>query len=161
MPRLRSESLKEERISKDEYFLRMAEVVAKRGTCLRLRVGSVLVKDGMVLSTGYNGAPRGLPHCTEVGCRVINGHCVRAIHSEENTIIQAAYHGVSTKGSTLYTLYFPCEYCAKTLINAGVVRIVYRDLYTNMDQPYIEKLFREAKVVVRRLLRRRSGGKGD
>lgn len=151
MPRRRTKSPNQERISRDEYFLRMAEVVSKRATCDRLFAGAVLVKDGMVLSTGYNGAPRGLPHCSKVGHRIIDGHCVRTIHAEANTIIQAAYHGVSTKGSTLYTLYFPCEYCAKTLINAGIVRIVYRDLYSNLDQAYINNLFGEAKVEVKRL----------
>ncbi|MBI2845157.1 MAG: cytidine/deoxycytidylate deaminase family protein [Chloroflexi bacterium] len=151
MPPRRKDPPREERISKDEYFLRMAEVVSKRATCDRLFAGAVLVKDGMVLSTGYNGAPRGMPHCSEVGHRIIDGHCVRTIHAEANTIIQAAYHGVSTKGSTLYTQYFPCEYCAKTLINAGVVRVVYRDLYSNLDQPYIKKLFGEAKVEVKHL----------
>lgn len=134
------------RISKDEYFLEMAEVISRRATCDRLWAGAVLVKDGMVLSTGYNGAPRGLPHCSEVGHRLINGHCVRTIHAEVNTIIQAAYHGVTTRNSTLYALYFPCEHCAKLLINAGIGRLVFRHIYKNLDQPYVRKLFRQAKV---------------
>lgn len=142
---------KEKRISKDDYFLQMAEVVAKRGTCSRLFAGAVLVKDGMVLSTGYNGAPRGLPHCTEVGHRIVDGHCVRTIHAEVNTIIQAAYHGVSTKDATLYALFFPCEYCAKMLINAGISRLVFRNIYKNMDLPYIRKLFRDAQVKMKHL----------
>lgn len=145
---------RQERISKDEYFLQMAEVVAKRATCDRLHAGAVLVKDGMVLSTGYNGAPRGLPHCIEVGHRMVGGHCIRTIHAEENVIIQAAYHGVSTNGSTLYALYFPCEYCAKTLINAGITRLAFRQIYKNLDQPYVRKLFRDAKVQVKHLPRR-------
>lgn len=136
------------RISKDEYFLKMADVVCQRGTCPRLAVGSVLVKDGMVLSTGYNGAPRGLPHCIDVGCRIVDGHCARVVHSEVNAILQAAYHGTPTAGSTLYTQYLPCEHCAKTLVNAGIVRIVFRDYYKNADNAYTKSLFKKAKVKI-------------
>lgn len=134
------------RVSKDEYFLQMAEVVSKRATCLKRHVGAVLVKDGMVLSTGYNGSPRGLPHCTEVGCRIVAGRCVRTIHAEANTILQAAYHGVVTQGATLYTLYFPCEYCVKALLNAGARRIVYRRIHKNKDSLYVRQMLKEAGV---------------
>lgn len=141
----------EARVSKDEYFLEIAKVVSQRATCPRLRAGAVLVKDGMVLSTGYNGAPRGLPHCSEVGCRIIAGHCVRTSHAEINTILQAAYHGVETNGATLYALYFPCEYCTKSLLNTGLKRVVFRNIYKNMDISYIKKMLKEAGVKTRHL----------
>jgi dCMP deaminase len=134
------------RLSKDKYFLNLAQVVAERGTCPRLKVGTVLVKEDKIISTGYNGAPRGVEHCIEVGCRLVNGHCSRAVHSEVNSILQAAYHGVQTKGSTLYTNYMPCENCTKEIINAGVERIVYKDLYKNTDQSFAKKLLKQAKV---------------
>lgn len=134
------------RISKDEYFLKMVDVVADRSTCLRKKIGSVLVKDGMVLSTGYNGAPRGLEHCTEVNCQVENGHCVRTVHAEVNAVIQAAYSGAATAGSTMYTQFLPCGHCAKILINAGVKRIVYSGIYENADNGYTEKILKKAGV---------------
>ena len=137
---------KSSRPSWDEYCLQIADLVATRATCSRLHVGAILVRNRMIISTGYNGSPRRTDQCDKVGCRVVNGHCVRTIHAEVNTVIQAAYHGISTKGTTLYTNYLPCEYCAKTLINAGVERIVYRKLYKNIDQPYTRKLLRQAKV---------------
>lgn len=142
---------KHPRPSKDEYFLNLSEVVAARATCHRLHVGTVLVKDNMIISTGYNGAPRGLPHCEDVGCRVVNGHCTRVVHAELNSLFQAAYHGASTNGATLYTLYLSCENCAKAIINAGIARVVYKRIYKNIDQPYARELFRKAKVKLVRL----------
>lgn len=141
------------RISKDDYFLKLADVVAERGTCPRKKIGAVLVRDGMILSTGYNGAPRGIEHCETLGCRMANGHCVRTIHAEVNAVIQAAYHGVSTKGSVMYTQVLPCEYCSKVLINAGVVEIVYCGEYENNDNVYTKKILRKAKVKLRDLTR--------
>ena len=92
-------------------------------------VGTVMVLDKRILTTGFNGSPAGLPHCDEAGHLMVDGHCVRTIHAEANAIIQAALHGVSTKGSTCYVTHFPCIQCAKMLINAGVVRIVYDQEY--------------------------------
>mgnify|MGYP001309321727 CR=1 FL=1 len=117
------------RPSWDAYFMELAEVVAKRSTCPRRHVGAVLVRDRRILATGYNGAPPGFPHCTEEGCLMRDGHCVRAIHAEVNAIVQAALHGVTVQGSTLYTTATPCIHCAKMLIGAGVRRIVYREWY--------------------------------
>ena len=99
--------------------------VARRSTCPRAAVGAVLVRDKRILTTGYNGAPRGLPHCTEVGCLMVNDHCVRTLHAEQNAIIQGALHGVDVAGSTLYVTHQPCLVCAKMIINAGVERVVY------------------------------------
>ncbi len=109
----------------NEYFLNIAREVAQRSTCERAKVGAVIVKDKRILTTGYNGSPRGLAHCTEVGCLMDNGHCVRTLHAEQNAIIQAALHGVITEGATIYITHQPCFNCAKTIINAGISEIVY------------------------------------
>ena len=117
------------RPSWDEYFLNIAVEVAKRSTCDRAHVGAVLVKDKRILTTGFNGSPSGLSHCDIDGHLLVDGHCVRTIHAETNAIIQAALHGVSTKEAACYVTHFPCINCTKTLINAGIVRVVYIDAY--------------------------------
>lgn len=122
----------------------IAGLVASRSTCLRRRVGAVIVKDKRLLATGYNGAPAGLRHCAEVGClreqrKVPPGErheLCRAIHAEQNAIIQAATFGVPMFGATIYTTHFPCVLCAKMIINAGIVRIVY-------EGPYPDELARD------------------
>jgi len=122
----------EKRPSWDEYFMMMAkDVVAKRATCPRRQVGAVLVRDKRIITTGYNGSPSGMPHCTEVGCRLHEGHCIRAIHAEQNAIVQAALYGVSTRGATCYVTAAPCVTCANLLVAAGIVRVVYGEEYTN------------------------------
>jgi dCMP deaminase len=113
----------------DTYFMKIAQDVAARSTCDRAFVGAVLVREKRILTTGFNGSPAGLPHCDEEGHLMVEGHCVRTIHAEANAIIQAALHGVSTKGATCYVTHFPCINCTKMLINAGVVRIVYDNAY--------------------------------
>lgn len=127
----------------DAYFMAIARTVGTRSTCLRRSVGAVLVRDRRILTSGYNGAPRGLPHCQEVGCELENGHCVRAVHAEINAVVQAALHGVSTEGATLYCTSQPCYACAKVIVNAGVVRVVDLDAY---DDPRSVHLFNEARV---------------
>jgi dCMP deaminase len=124
-----------ERRSLDEYFLRIALEVATRATCNRKLVGTVLVRDGHQLATGYNGSIAGLAHCDDVGHMMEDGHCVRTIHSEMNAIIQAARHGVSIEGSTAYVTWRPCWSCFKSLANAGVKRIVY--ISSNRDDSRI------------------------
>ncbi|MCL4426197.1 MAG: dCMP deaminase family protein [Firmicutes bacterium] len=117
--------------------MEMVRVVARRSTCLRRQVGALLVKDRQILATGYNGAPTGLPHCAEVGCLrdqfgIPSGErqeLCRGVHAEQNAIIQAARHGVSTDGATLYCTTEPCIVCSKMLINAGVKRILYLEPY--------------------------------
>ena len=106
------------RPSWDEYFMNIAHEVACRSTCTRAPVGAVIVKDKRILTTGYNGSPRGLAHCMEVGCLMDNEHCVRTLHAEQNAIIQAALHGVSTRGADIYVTHQPCFICAKMIINA-------------------------------------------
>lgn len=117
------------RLSWDEYFMGIAQMVATRATCPRKSVGAVLVRDNNILSTGYNSTIRGLPHCEDVGCDMENDHCVAVVHAEVNTVVQAARHGIMIKGATLYTLASPCWPCFKTVANAGVVRIVYGEFY--------------------------------
>lgn len=117
------------RPSWDDYFMQITYQVARRSTCPRATVGAVLVRDKRILTTGYNGAPTGLPHCTEVGCLMVNSHCVRTLHAEQNAIIQGALHGVDVSGSTLYVTHQPCLVCAKMIINAGIRRVVYAGHY--------------------------------
>ncbi len=117
------------RPSWDDYFMGITFQVAQRGTCDRARVGAIIVKDRRILTTGYNGAPAGLPHCDEVGHLMINGHCMRTLHAEQNAIIQAALHGVSVAGGTIYVTHQPCLTCAKMIINAGIKRVVYAGHY--------------------------------
>ena len=137
----------------DEYFMEIAEVVRKRSTCLRRKVGAIIVKDSRILATGYNGAPAGVPHCGEVGClraqlNVPSGErheLCRGIHAEQNAIVQAAYLGVSIDGSTLYCTNQPCVLCAKMLINAGVKRIVIKEGYPD---ELAQKMLAEAGLKV-------------
>ncbi len=117
------------RPSWDDYFMGITFEVAKRSTCDRARVGSIVVKDRRILTTGYNGAPAGLPHCDEIGHLMIAGHCVRTLHAEQNALIQAALHGVSVAGGTIYVTHQPCLTCAKMIINAGIKRVVYAGHY--------------------------------
>jgi dCMP deaminase len=125
------------RPSWDEYFMAIVDLVSKRSTCLRRKVGAAIVKDKNILATGYNGAPRGLPHCLDIGClreelNVPTGErheLCRGLHAEQNAIIQAAYHGVAIRGATLYATTQPCSICTKMIINAGIIRIVYKEGY--------------------------------
>ena len=116
-------------MSWDEYFMNVARVVATRATCDRKHVGAVLVRDRTILSTGYNGSIRGLPHCTEAGHMMEDGHCVATVHAEANAIIQAAKNGVAIEGATIYTTASPCWPCFKLIANAGCRRIVFGEFY--------------------------------
>jgi dCMP deaminase len=109
----------------DSYFMKIAHAVSERSTCDRAEVGCVLVLEKRILTTGFNGSPTGQAHCDESGHLMVDGHCVRTIHAETNAIIQAALHGVSTRGATCYVTHLPCINCTKALINAGITRIVY------------------------------------
>ncbi len=139
----------------DTYFMRMAELVATRSTCLRRQVGAVIVKEKRVLTTGYNGAPRGLRHCEEVGCvrqqnNVESGtrhELCRGVHAEQNAVIQGAYFGISIKGATVYTTNFPCVLCSKILLNAGIEEIVFLDTYVD---DLSKQILDEAGIKVRR-----------
>ena len=139
------------RKSWDDYFMDIVELVKERSTCLRRQVGALIVKDKRILSTGYNGAPMDVPHCDEVGClrqelNVPSGtkhELCRAVHAEQNAIVQAALYGVSLKGSTLYITDSPCVICAKLAINAGIKKVVYKG---NYPDELAKKLLDEAKV---------------
>lgn len=114
------------RISRDDLNMEIARVIALRGTCERGRVGAVIAKDGRIISTGYAGAPAGLPHCTEAGCLIgADGGCIRTSHAEAGAIAFAARKGIATEGATLYVTLAPCQSCAKLIINAGIERVVY------------------------------------
>ena len=135
----------------------ITKVVAKRSTCLRRQVGAILVKDKRILSTGYNGAPAGLRHCEEVGClredsSVPSGErheLCRGLHAEQNAIIQAAYHGTSIAGSTLYCTNKPCIICSKMIINAGIEMVFYEEGY---NDPLADQMLAEAGIKIVRIV---------
>ncbi len=129
----------------DEYFMQIARTVATRATCPRLSVGAVLVREHRILTTGYNGAPRGVAHCTQAGCMLVNDHCMRATHAEANAIVQGALHGVSLAGSIAYCTHQPCVNCSKLLISAGVQKIIYDIGYPD---PVASELLAEAGVAI-------------
>jgi dCMP deaminase len=117
------------RASWDDYFMSIARVVSTRSTCQRKYVGAVIVRNRTILSTGYNGSIRGMPHCIDVGHMMENDHCVATIHAEANAILQAARNGVTIEGSTIYVTASPCWNCFKACANAGIVRICYGEFY--------------------------------
>jgi len=135
----------------DSYFMKIAYLVATRSTCIRRKVGAVIVKDKRILSTGYNGAPSGLLHCLDIGClrdkmNIPSGErqeLCRGLHAEQNAIIQGAMYGVSLMGSTIYVTNQPCITCAKMLIQAGIVKIIYQGDYPDT---FALELLKEAKV---------------
>jgi len=136
------------RPSWDEYFLKLAMLASERATCPRMHCGCVLVKDRYVLSTGYNGSLPGADHCEDVGCLVVDGHCVRTNHAEMNAICQAARHGVSVDGATAYVTNMPCTTCAKALAAAGIRRVV---VFSDYHSTLAERFFEESGVVLDRL----------
>jgi dCMP deaminase len=125
--------------------MQIARTVATRATCPRASVGCVIVREHRILTTGYNGSPRGVAHCTEVGCTLVNDHCMRATHAEANAIVQGALHGVNLSDSTAYCTHQPCVNCSKLLISAGVRKIVYDTAYPDA---VAQELLSEAGVAV-------------
>ena len=127
------------RPSWERYFMDITELVAKRSTCTRREVGAVVIKNKRILATGYNGAPSGISHCIDIGClredlNVASGErheLCRGIHAEQNAIVQAAFHGVSINGATLFCTNLPCSICAKMIINAGILEIYYQSGYAD------------------------------
>ena len=137
----------------DEYFLEIAKVVASRATCDRGKNAAVIVKNKRILTTGYVGSPMNMPHCDEVGHLLhevidengsISKHCIRTVHAEQNAILQAALHGISTEGATLYAKFEPCFTCAKMIINAGIKRVVCEKRYHAGE--LTRKFFKDAGV---------------
>lgn len=126
------------RPSWDDYFIEMSRMVGRRGTCDRGRAGCVIVKDKRVVATGYVGSPPGMPHCDEVGHLFqkvmkedgsVSNHCVRTIHAEQNAICQAAKHGISLDGTTIYVKMEPCYVCARMIVAVGIKRVVCEKMY--------------------------------
>ncbi|MDD4735576.1 MAG: cytidine/deoxycytidylate deaminase family protein [Kiritimatiellae bacterium] len=143
----------------DTYFMDIAHVVSRRGNCSRRQVAALIVREKRIISTGYNGTPRGVRNCFEGGCPRCSsdapsghnlGDCICA-HAEENAIVQAAYHGIAVRGSTLYCTISPCLMCAKMIINAGIVEVVYEEEYHFSEQA--RNLFAEAGVLCRQFYR--------
>ena len=140
----------------DSYFMEIAGIVAKRSTCIRRSVGALIVREKRILSTGYNGAPSGLGHCADLGCiREMKGvasgerhELCRGLHAEQNAIIQAAYHGVSIKGSFLYSTHLPCSICVKMIINAGIDQVFYLEGYPD---DLATQLIAESGIIVNRV----------
>ncbi len=146
----------EERLSWDEYFMKITRDVALRATCVKRKVGAIIVKDKRILSTGYNGAPKGLKHCSEVGClrkemNVPSGQrheLCRGLHAEQNAIIQAAVHGVKIEDGIMYCTYQPCIICVKMMINAGIKCLVFEG---NYPDELAANMIMESRMEVRRL----------
>ena len=129
----------------DEYFLKLAMLASERSTCPRMHCGCVLVKDRFVLATGYNGSLPHQPHCEDIGCLIVDNHCVRTNHAEINALVQAAVHGVSIKGSTAYITNMSCTTCSKALIAAGIKRVV---VFTDFHDTLATKFYVDAKVEI-------------
>ncbi|MEK7608100.1 MAG: dCMP deaminase family protein [Patescibacteria group bacterium] len=136
-----------------EYFMKIAEIVATRSTCNRRSVGAVLVRARVILSTGYNGAPRGMEHCDESGHEIVDGHCVRTVHAEANALVQAARNGISIDGSTMYLTHSPCYDCFKMMVNGGVSAVYYKDFYMSRYEASerVLKLAKKAGVLIKKL----------
>ena len=138
-----------------EYFMNITRLVAERSTCARRKVGAIAVKNKRILATGYNGAPRNMRDCLDVGCLreklgIPSGQrheLCRGLHAEQNVIIQAAVHGISLEGATIYCTHQPCILCAKMIVNAGIVRVVYHSGYPD---DFALDIFKEAGVLVER-----------
>ena len=139
----------------DDYFMAIAQVVATRATCDRKHVGAVIVRGRTILSTGYNGSIRGMPHCDEVGHMMEDGHCVATIHAEANAIIQAAKNGVAIDGADIYITASPCWPCFKLIANAGIRRIVYGEFYRD------ERIFEVARKLGIELLKLGEDRRGE
>lgn len=148
--------MKNHRPDWDSYFMEIARIVSKRSTCIRRHVGAVIVKDKRILSTGYNGAPKGLTHCMDCGClrekmNIASGErheLCRGLHAEQNAIIQAALHGVSINGAEIYSTHLPCSICIKMIINAGILKVTYLDGYP--DELSIE-LIKESSIKLKKI----------
>lgn len=136
------------RASWDEYFMRIAIQAGTRSTCDRKHVGAVIVRDKTILSTGYNGSIRGMPHCDDVGHMMENTHCVATVHAEANAIIQAAKHGTPISGADIYITASPCWNCFKLIANSGIARIFYLEFYR--DERII-KIAREVGIELKKV----------
>ena len=130
-------------MNKVGLYLSIAQTVSKAGTCPKMEVGAVLVKNGRIISLGYNGAPRGVAHCDLVGCDEENKHCRRAVHAELNAILNAAFVGSSTDGAEMFSTHNPCQTCTKAIINAGISKVTYISEY---DDDFSQQLAKEGNL---------------
>ena len=128
------------------FFMKIAELISTKATCPRKSVGCVITKDNRIISTGYNGSPRGMKHCDDIGCKIINNHCQRVLHAEMNALLFA---GRDAEGATLYSNVLPCVVCFKLLIQAGIKRVVYEEDYNKKS---VEWLIKESGMVVERFI---------
>lgn len=149
--------MSDKRPSWDSYFMNIAQVAATRSNCCRRHVAAVIVRDQRIISTGYNGTPRGIKNCSEGGCPRCNSdapsgtgleECICS-HAEENAIVQAAYHGIAVKDAIIYTTFSPCLLCAKMIVNAGIREVVFQENYT-IDST-AARILTEAGITLRRL----------
>lgn len=146
-----------ERPDWDEYFMGIAHLISERATCPKRSVGAVIVLENRLISAGYNGSPAGTPHCTEVGCYEVDGHCIRAIHAEQNAIVQVALQaGASTKGSTIYVTDFPCDHCGKLITAAGIEKVVYERDYHDPQNSFAMEIFNARGIEVVRFINKRN-----
>jgi len=122
-----------QRISWNDYFIEIVKLIGKRATCPRKQVGALIVKNNKIIASGYNGSPRGLEHCSDIGCLIRDDHCIRVIHADCNALLQA---GKEAQGATLYCTCLPCELCFKLCIQAGIKRIIYIEDYNKEDIKY-------------------------
>lgn len=136
----------DKRIPWNQYFMLQAVLLSLRSTCERLSVGAILVRDKRVIAGGYNGAVSGDDHCIDVGCYVVDGHCLRTIHAEMNAVLQCSKFGIPTDGAEIYVTDFPCLQCTKSLLQAGIKKIYYMRNYHNDD--YAIRLLKRKKIAV-------------
>ena len=139
----------DKRIKWDQYFMMQAVLLSTRSTCRRLSVGAVIVRDKRIIAGGYNGSVAGDDHCLDVGCYMVDGHCVRTIHAEMNAILQCAKFGERTDQAEIYVTDFPCLQCTKMLLQAGISKINYLRNYHN--DPYAEKLIKLKRVELKKI----------
>lgn len=137
------------RIPWDQYFMAQSLLLSTRSTCTRLAVGATVVRDRRVISGGYNGSVSGDVHCSDVGCYVVDGHCVRTVHAEVNAILQCAKFGVPTEGADIYVSHFPCLPCTKTIIQAGIANLYYLNDYNT--NAYAKELLAHSGIHIKQV----------
>ncbi|WP_163653026.1 ComE operon protein 2 [Listeria sp. PSOL-1] len=138
-----------QRIEWDQFFMAQSHLISTRSTCTRLMVGATIVRDKRIIAGGYNGSVAGCDHCSEEGCLIVDGHCIRTIHAEMNAILQCSKFGVSTDQAELYVTHFPCVACCKSIIQAGIKSVYYAEDYKN--HPYAIELFDQANVNIKKV----------
>lgn len=137
------------RMSWNEFFASQSRVMALRSTCPRLAVGCVIVRDKRMIASGYNGSITGDVHCTDTSCKIVDGHCIRAIHAEQNALLQCARFGIATQDADIYVTHLPCLSCTKSIIQAGIKHVYFEEEYR--PDPYARELFEKAGIPVTRV----------